>query len=118
MIVACIALVMATVGTGIAATQIRNNTIGAKELSRVKLRTATDLVDSQVSNHGDASAKCRAREQLLGGGATFAGATADDYADINLSGPTNKRTWAGAGYVDESETQDFTLVVTALCLAK
>lgn len=118
MVVACMALVVALAGTSIAATQIGKNDVGARELGKVTLRKATDLVNSQVSEHGDASVNCRNGEQLLGGGAVFAGAVGDDFADIDLNGPKGKRGWVGAGYVDPSETDDFKLVVTAICLAK
>ena len=71
MVVACLALVVAMTGTSIAATQIGKNEVGAKELGKVTQRTETDLVDSQVDNHGQADAKCKKGEQLLGGGALF-----------------------------------------------
>jgi hypothetical protein len=124
MLVACLALVVATAGTSIAATQIGKNEVGAKEFGKVTQRTETDLVDSQVDNHGQADAKCNKGEQLLGGGALFENAdtgepaNADEFADLDISGPTSKNSWRGGGYVDDSETTDFRLIVTAFCLAK
>ena len=118
LVVACIALVFAIAGTSIAATKIGEGDVGARELGKVSLRKATDLVDSQVDNHGEATANCKSGEQLLGGGTTFKAAHSDDYADIDLSGPKGKNGWFGGGYVDDSETEDFELVVTAICLAK
>ncbi len=124
LVVACLALVVAMAGTSIAATQIGKNEVGAKEFGKVTQRTETDLVDSQVANHGQADAKCNKGEQLLGGGALFESedtgepANSDDYADVDINGPTGKNSWRGGGYVDDSETTDFTLIVTAFCLAK
>jgi len=124
MVVASVALVAALAGTSIAATQIGKNEVGAKELGKVTQRTDTDLVDSQVDNHGQAEAKCNKGEQLLGGGALFENestgdpANSDEFADVDINGPTGKNSWLGGGYVDESETDDYTLIVTAFCLAK
>jgi hypothetical protein len=122
MLVACVALMVALGGTSYAAIKIKSNTIGAQELSKVTPRTGTVLVDSATSgpadgSHGDAVATCRKKEQLIGGGTVFANAKADDFADVNYSGPSGNG-WIGGGYVDDSETTDFLLVVTALCLAK
>ncbi len=120
MIVACAAMVVALTGTSIAATQIGKNDVGAKELGKVKLRTDKVLVESiNEDNHGDVRAKCKSGEQLLGGGGVFADASADDFADINYSGPDGKRAWRAGGYVNGEEApDDFTLVATAICLTK
>ena len=40
------------------------------------------------------------------------------YADVDINGPTGKNSWRGGGYVDDSETTDYTLIVIAFCLAK
>jgi hypothetical protein len=120
MVVACAALVVALAGTAIAATQIGKNDVGARELGKVKLRTDKALVESvEEDNHGDVKAKCKNGEQLLGGGAVFANTTADEFADINYSGPDGKNAWRAGGYVNGEEApDDFTLVATAICLVK
>jgi hypothetical protein len=120
MVVACAALVVALTGTAIAAVEIGKNDVGARELGPVKLRTATDLVTSDFEdNHGDATARCKASEQLLGGGALFRGADSDEFADIDFDGPKGKRAWTAGGYVNGDEApDDFTLVVTAVCLKR
>jgi hypothetical protein len=119
MVVACAALIVALAGTSIADV-LGKGDVGARELGKVTLRSATKLVTSDLEdNHGDATAKCRRGEQLLSGGAVFKEAKSDDYADINYSGPKGKRAWRGGGYVNGDEApDDFTLVVTAICLAK
>ena len=118
MVVAIVALVFAVAGTSIAATQIGNNSIGAQELAKVVTREETAVVDSQVNNHGDATAECKANEQRLAGGTAFEDAVAADFADVNYSAPVGKGGWTGGGYVDDSETDDYTLVVSVICLKK
>jgi hypothetical protein len=120
MVVACAALVVALTGTAIAAVEIGNGDVGAKELGKVTLRTDKQLVESiEEDNHGDVKAKCKRGEQLLGGGAAFANASSDEFADINYSGPAGKNAWKAGGYVNGEEApDDFLLVATAICLAK
>jgi hypothetical protein len=114
MVVACVALMFAVAGTSIAATQISKNSVGAKELGNVKLRSAS--VGVAGGDVGDTVATCKRGEQLLGGGATFSGVTALEGADIDLSYPDGKKAWAAGGYNGDGKPHD--LVVTALCLKK
>jgi hypothetical protein len=108
------ALVLALAGTSVAAQGIGKNSVGAKELGKVKPRSASVVIDPGET--GEAVAQCKRGEQLLGGGATFSGVTAEESADIDLSYPEGGKAWAGGGYNGDGDPRE--LLVTALCLKK
>ncbi len=115
MVVACLALVFSVVGTGIAASQIDKNSVGARELGKVKLRAKEKPIAG--GDNGQAIAKCRRGEQLLGGGATLPGADPDEHPSVEQSGPKGDRRWRAVANNDDSLIE-VTLRVTALCLKK
>jgi hypothetical protein len=115
MVVACLALVFSVVGTGIAASQIDKNSVGARELGKVKLRAKEKPIAG--GDNGKAIAKCKRGEQLLGGGATLPGADPNERPSVEQSGPKGDRRWRAVAANDDSLIE-VTLRVTALCLKK
>jgi hypothetical protein len=117
LIVAGLALVLALAGTSIAASQLGKNSVGARELGKVKQRSKTDSIDPAVNDRGAATAKCKSGEQLLGGGATLPNAdpASTDPPSIEQNGPLGQRRWTAVAH---SDNDTVTLRVTALCLKK
>jgi hypothetical protein len=115
MIVACLALAFAMAGTAIAATQIGKDSVGARELGEVVPRAKE--VSVLGGDNGQAIAKCKRGEQILGGGATLPGAEPAERPSVERSGPHGRRGWLALANNDDSLI-DVTLRVTALCLKK
>jgi hypothetical protein len=67
--------------------------------------------------NGQATAKCKRGEQLLGGGATLPGADPNEHPSVEQNGPKGNRGWFAVANNDDSLIEA-TLRVTALCLKK
>jgi hypothetical protein len=115
MVVASLALVLAVAGTAVAASQIARNSVGARELGGVVARAAEQTIAG--GDNGQAIAKCKRKEQLLGGGATLPGADPDERPSVEQSGPKGSRGWLAVANNDDSMLE-VTLRVTALCLKR
>jgi hypothetical protein len=115
MIIAVLGLVLALMGTGIAATQLGRDSVGARELGDVQLRAKNKTIAGGA--FGKATAVCKRGEQLLGGGATLPGSDPNERPSVEQSGPKGTRSWIAFANNDDS-TVEVTLRVTAICLKK
>jgi hypothetical protein len=114
MIVAVLALLLALAGTAIA---IDRGSVGARELAKVEQRSKTDLINPPGDERGQATVRCKRKEQLLGGGATLPDADpqSTDPPSVEQSGPSGRRGWKAVAHSDNDVV---TLRATALCLSR
>jgi hypothetical protein len=115
MIIAVLALVLGLVGTGIAATQLGRDSVGARELGDVRLRVKKKTIAGGA--FGKATAACKRGEQRLGGGATLPGSDPNERPSVEQSGPKGARSWIAFANNDDS-TVEVTLRVAAICLKR
>jgi hypothetical protein len=113
--VAFLALVLAVAGTAVAASKIGGGSVGARELGEVVKRATEQTIAGD--GNGQATAKCKRGEQLLGGGATLPGADPNEHPSVEQNGPKGNRGWFAVANNDDSLIEA-TLRVTALCLKK
>ena len=108
------ALVLALTGTSVALPGLGKDTVGAKQLKVVAPRTATVPLP-QGGQYAEATATCKPKEQLLGGGVTVDNQNANEFTAVLESGP-EANGWHAR--MQNGGVNDRTMTVTALCLKK
>jgi hypothetical protein len=122
-IVGGIALVVALGGTAVALpgrdtvdrNDLKENSVGARALKAVQVQTAQ--VNVAAGQYGEATASCKANQQLIGGGADWDNAAVNEFTALLDNTPTADGTgWYARG--QNGFAQPRNLTVRALCLKK
>jgi hypothetical protein len=112
--IATAALVLALTGTSVALPGLGKDSVGAKQLDVVTPRTATvPLPDGGA--YAEATATCKPKEQLLGGGVSVDNANVNEFTAVLESGP-EANGWHAR--MQNGGVNDLTMTVTALCLSR
>ena len=111
LVIALVALVVALGGTAFAAVKLKANSVGAKQLKTVVVKTAGGSV--APGTRGDFTANCDASQQILGGGVDID--TNTTAVQLEESHPQGNG-WQGVVFSTSAAAHQIT--VQALCLNK
>ena len=111
LVIALVALLVALGGTAIAGVKLKANSVGAKQLKTVVVKTAGGSV--APGTRGDFTANCNASQQILGGGVDIdSNTTAIQLEESHPQG----NGWQGVVFSTSGAAHQIT--VQALCLQK